>query len=196
MVFSYNFDYYEPGEDSYAFEDLLKELNIKNKVILDLGCSTCILTNTLKKENLVISTDINKLCFNYINNINYTDTKKQYNLIHADMFDCLDTNYIDIILFNSPYVLNDDLYEYSDKYLNEKYDTTILDGGKEGCDVIDVFIDKINGIKRDVTVYLLVIKANLLKNSIESKISREFSVKLVKTKKVIGETIMIYEIKK
>ena len=64
-MYGYNFDFYEPGEDSYAFLDFLKMENIKNKFILDMGCSTCILTDLLKINNCVISLDKNIKALNY-----------------------------------------------------------------------------------------------------------------------------------
>lgn len=180
-MYGYNFDFYEPGEDSYAFLDFLKTENIKNKFILDMGCSTCILTDLLKINNCVISLDKNIKALNYIvKNI----TSHNYNLVYGDLFIRINPSVFDIIIFNPPYVLDTETIEYEDY---------IVTGGSDGCKVINQFIDILNNYKIN-TIYLLIIKANNM-NKIENKINKNnYNIELKNVKQIIGETLLIYKI--
>ena len=182
MSYGYNFNYYEPNDDSYIFVDFLAELEIKNKIIVDLGCSTCVLTDVVNKNNLVISTDINKLALKQVIN-------EDYNLICTDLLKGIRISYIDIIIFNAPYVPDEEESEYKDKSLGG----AILEGGEDGCDVIDQFIKFINENECKM-IYLLCIKANENKQRIADRIDEKYTVRLVREKKIVGETIRIYEI--
>lgn len=180
-MYGYNFDFYEPGEDSYAFLDFLKTENIKNKFILDMGCSTCILTDLLKINNCVVSLDKNIKALNYIvKNI----PNHNYNLVYGDLFMGINPSIFDIIIFNPPYVLDTETVEYKDY---------IVTGGLDGCEVINQFIDVLNNYKINV-IYLLIIKANNI-SKIENRINKNnYNIELKSVKKIIGETLLIYKI--
>lgn len=163
-------DWYDPGEDSYTFLDVLENENIKNKIIIDLGCSTGILSDLLKKDNFVISIDLNiKALLEY----NHKDNYKNNNLIQMDLLSSINQNKIDIVVFNPPYVPD--------------FDCKILGGGISGREVIDEFINNLE-IK---CFYLLVIEANKPVEIIENLQKKKYYCSVLKIRKVIGETIII-----
>lgn len=161
-------DWYEPGEDSYAFLDILKKENIMNKIVVDLGCSTGLLTEYLKNKNFVVSADLNSKAL-----IEYRKISNNANLIQMNLLEGINHHKVDVVVFNAPYVPD--------------FDCTILGGGSKGQDVILRFISAIE-IK---IIYLLVIEANepyLIIREIES---RNYKCSILKVKRVLGETIII-----
>lgn len=158
-------DWYEPGEDSYTFYDILKNENLKDKTILDLGCSTGILTDLLEASNFVISVDLNIKALLEMN--------KEKNMIRGDLLKGINQKKVEIIVFNPPYVPD--------------FDCPILGGGLNGREVIDRFVKEIE-VKK---FYLLVIEANKPLEIIENIRKKGYKVEVIKIRKVVGETIII-----
>ncbi|KAL6120686.1 hypothetical protein NUSPORA_02543 [Nucleospora cyclopteri] len=170
----HSFDYiYEPGEDSYTLSDILETENIQNKIVLDLGCSTGIITKCLNNKNTVISLDINYKALDEVKN-------EGLNLINGDLLECINQKNIDIIVFNPPYVVeNDDFLD------SEGIKDHVLGGGIDGRTIIDRFLQMV-----DVPIiYLLVIQANKPKNIIKKM--KNYKVEIKKVRKVPGETLIV-----
>lgn len=162
-------EWYEPGEDSYTFLDALKEENIHHQIVLDLGCSTGILSEFLSLNNFVLSVDLNIAALREFNR----NSEIKRNLIETDLLRGINQRNINVVVFNPPYVPD--------------FDCPILGGGVLGREVIDRFIEVIN----TKVFYLLVIEAN---NPIEITnliIKRGYNCKILKIRKVLGETIII-----
>lgn len=159
------YQWYDPGEDSYTFYDVLENEKLSGKIILDLGCSTGYLTDLLAKNNLVISSDLNLI------GLEQLDGSK--NAVRMDLLCGFDQSKIDCLVFNPPYVPD--------------FDCIILGGGPFGRDVIDRFIEEIE-IK---LFYLLVIEANKPDEVIKNIENKGYTVNILKIRKVVGETIII-----
>ncbi len=157
-------DWYEPGEDSYVMYDVLKEEKIEKQIIIDLGCSTGILTDLLDISNFVISIDLN---------VKALKEMKKKNKIRTDLLKGINQESVDIVVFNPPYVPD--------------FDCPILGGGIFGREVIDRFVDDIL-VKK---FYLLVIEANKPLEVMSNIRKRGYIVNVIKIRKVIGETIII-----
>jgi release factor glutamine methyltransferase len=84
--------WYDPNEDSYTFIDLLKEENIKNKIIIDLGTSTGVLSEVLK-DNLVIGVDLNRKALEEQQRL-----RRNPNLIRGDLLKSVNQRSIDIVI--------------------------------------------------------------------------------------------------
>ncbi|KAM0671625.1 putative HemK-like methylase [Ordospora colligata] len=157
-------DWYEPGEDTYTLIDAIEAEALRGMVVLDLGTSTGVITQLLKKQNTVISSDMNiKALLNHSGG----------NLVRADLLSCINQNAFDAVAFNPPYVLDSD--------------DPVIGGEAFGRSVIDRFIDTV----RIPTVYLLVIKANKPQEIISSMEARGYQSKVIKIRKIMGETIYI-----
>ncbi|WUR04057.1 eRF1 methyltransferase catalytic subunit (MTQ2) [Vairimorpha necatrix] len=160
----YPLEWYSPDEDSYTLVDVLKQENIKNSLIVDLGTSTGFITKSLDKSNIIISTDLN---------IKALHRQKIGNLIHMDLLDSIRQDLVEIIIFNPPYVLDSSC--------------PIIGGGVNGRNVIDRFIKQVEC----KTFYLLVIEANKPNEIIKELENKGYKIEIKKIRKILGETIII-----
>jgi putative serine/threonine protein kinase len=175
---------YLPEEDSLLLKEAL-DLNknsIKNKIVLDLGCGSCFLTEELRKlAKTVISSDLD---FNVlIKNANLN--KNNVFLVNANLLYPF-KRIFDFIFFNPPYLNFDEREGY---YL----DTT---GGIKGYELSLKFVDQlINSLKIGGKAYLIA--SNYSLTPIINKIKQEkiFDVKILKEKNLIFEKIYLLEIK-
>ncbi|MGZ7119709.1 MAG: HemK2/MTQ2 family protein methyltransferase [Methanobacterium sp.] len=127
---------YEPAEDSYLLAD---NLDIKRTdQVLEIGTGTgFIAISASKKAGKVIATDINDYAIKCA--IKNVVTNKAYNieLKKGNMFEPVQGEKFDLILFNAPYLPTSE-DEKIDEELNNAFD-----GGIKGRDVIDVFIEQV-----------------------------------------------------
>ena len=94
---------YGPEEDSYLMQEVLeKELLSKNTNILEIGCGSGILLNTLLNLKVnsrnIIAIDINPSVINHINN-NFPDIR----IIKSNFFQILKENIILLFLIPHTY---------------------------------------------------------------------------------------------
>ncbi|AFN83149.1 N6 adenine specific DNA methylase [Encephalitozoon romaleae SJ-2008] len=157
-------DWYDPGEDTYTLMDVMEKEDLEMKIVLDLGTSTGILTECLKKKNTVVSSDLN---------IKALQNHNGGNLVRANLLDSINQQSVDVVVFNPPYVPDTD--------------DPIIGGGHLGRKVIDRFVSLVN-IK---VVYLLVIEANRPKEVLRLFDNRGYRTKILKVRKILGETIYI-----
>jgi release factor glutamine methyltransferase len=134
-------DVYMPAEDSFLFADNL--ILSPNDNVLEIGSGTGIISMTASKTaQKVTCIDINPkavLCTKKnieINNI------KNVNVIEGDLFEPINKEKFDLILFNTPYLPSDEL-DTEDDLLNKAWD-----GGIDGRDTIDRFL---NEVKKHLT---------------------------------------------
>jgi len=130
---------YVPAEDS---ELLIENLvDVKNKSVLDVGTGSGIQAINAVKQGAskVIGIDINPYaveCAKINLELNEIDSKKLF-FKTSDLFKNIDEKF-DVILFNAPYLPTSD-EEKLEKYLNYAFD-----GGKDGREVLDKFLDEVS----------------------------------------------------
>jgi len=119
---------YLPREDSYLMERALNTLELKDKKVLEVGCGSGYLSiHCAKKKAIVSCLDINKDAINYtLENAN--KNKVKINAFQSNLFENVNEKY-DLIFFNPPYLISDEI-----KYI-------ALDGGKDGREIIDKFLE-------------------------------------------------------
>ncbi|AFM98429.1 putative HemK-like methylase [Encephalitozoon hellem ATCC 50504] len=157
-------DWYDPGEDTYTLMDVIEKEELEMRVVLDLGTSTGVLTDLLKRRNTVVSTDLN---------IKALQNHSGGNLVRADLLDSINQQSLDVIVFNPPYVPDTD--------------DPIIGGGYLGRRIIDRFVSLVS-VR---VVYLLVIEANRPKEVILLLNGRGYRTKILNVRKILGETIYI-----
>ncbi|KAG5860054.1 putative HemK-like methylase [Encephalitozoon hellem] len=157
-------DWYDPGEDTYTLMDVIEKEELEMRVVLDLGTSTGVLTDLLKRRNTVVSTDLN---------IKALQNHSGGNLVRADLLDSINQQSLDVIVFNPPYVPDTD--------------DPIIGGGYLGRRIIDRFVSLVS-VR---VVYLLVIEANRPKEVILLLNGRGYRTKILSVRKILGETIYI-----
>jgi release factor glutamine methyltransferase len=125
---------YEPAEDTFLFAENL-QVNRRDRV-LEIGTGTGIIATIVSRKcRTVIATDINPLAIDCaLKNI---ITNKAYNveLRKGDLFEPVQSEKFDLILFNTPYLPTSE-----DEKIHTEIDKA-WDGGLDGRKVIDRFLE-------------------------------------------------------
>lgn len=140
---------YEPSEDTFilldALENDLQEIERNANVCLEFGCGSGVISVALSKAlknhpRLIFATDLNinacrltKKCaidHNQIENIEIINTN-----LAEPLLDRL-ANFVDLMVFNPPYVPTTDA-EYTD---SDKPITKAWAGGRDGLEITRVFV--------------------------------------------------------
>ena len=127
---------YEPAEDTFLFAE---NLDIQRRdEVLEIGTGTgLIAVYAAQRTKKVVATDINEHAIKCASK--NTITNKTYNLElrHGNMFDPVEEEKFDLVLFNAPYLPTEE-DEKLDSELNAAFD-----GGLEGREIIDQFIEQV-----------------------------------------------------
>ena len=114
---------YEPAEDSFLFRDFVEDFFEdcdKNKKVLDMGCGSCILSETIRDLGFkdILCIDINPDSVKLAK-------EKGFRAIKSDLFSNLekDKERFDFICFNAPYLPYDEL--------EDEESSVATSGGKE-----------------------------------------------------------------
>lgn len=156
--------WYEPDEDTYTLIDVLEKEDLRDKMVVDLGTSTGIITSKLRSKNTVISIDLN---------IRALDNHSGGNLVRGDLMFCIEQKAVDVVIFNPPYVPDTD--------------DPIIGGGPFGRMIIDRFVNTVT----TKALYLLVIEANKPKEVVELLGERGYRTEILRKRTILGETIYI-----
>lgn len=127
---------YEPAEDTFL---LAENLDIQRKdEVLEIGTGTGLIAlYTAQRTKNVVATDINEQAIKCA--LKNTISNKTYNveLRHGNLFEPVAGEKFDLILFNTPYLPTSE-DEKLDDNLNAAFD-----GGMDGRDTIDQFINEV-----------------------------------------------------
>lgn len=133
---------YEPAEDTFL---LAENLDIKRRdEVLEIGTGTGLVAVTAaQRSRKVTATDINEDAVRCA--LKNTIANRTYNveLKTGDLFEPVEDEKFDLILFNTPYLPTEE---------DEKFDEKInaaWDGGADGRETIDRFIDELKGHLND-----------------------------------------------
>ena len=171
---------YSPREDSYLLSKTLKEQIPKllkknpNIKILELGSGSGIQLQSLKelgiKSSNILGTDLNKEAIKFCKNLGFK-------CIYSDLFSNVKSKF-DIILFNPPYLPEDNLEDKESKIA-----TT---GGKNGSELINKFLKQAKDyLNKNGRIFLLT-------SSLTKKINwRNWKKKKVSEQKLFFEKIFV-----
>ncbi|ADG13413.1 methylase [Methanocaldococcus infernus ME] len=183
MKLIYDKDVYEPAEDSYL---LLKNIvDVKGKRVLDVGTGTGILAiASALKGGIVEGIDINPKAIELAKkNAKLNGVKVKFYL--SNLFENVKGKY-DVILFNPPYLPT----EEDDKI--EGYLNYAFDGGKEGREILDRFIDQVpNYLKEGGVVQLVQSSLTDIEKTLKAFKLKGFSVEVVDKLKVPFEYLVV-----
>lgn len=133
---------YEPAEDTFLFAE---NLDIQRRdEVLEIGTGTGLISiYTAQRTKRVVATDINEHAVKCA--LKNTITNKTYNieLRQGDLFEPVEGEKFDLILFNTPYLPTSE-----DEKLDEELNAA-FDGGLEGRDTIDRFIEEVKEYLND-----------------------------------------------
>ena len=170
---------YSPKEDSFFFSQFLKEKKIKKNIsFLDMGCGSCILSDTLKKKGIkdITCVDINK-------EATLLAKKKGYKSITSNLFKKIPKEKkFDLICFNAPYLPEDNREPKSSKI--------ITTGGKKGDEISIKFLKQAKKhLKKNGKIYLLISSLT------PQKRINKFNLITVARKKMFFEELKILKMK-
>ncbi|MEN4006343.1 MAG: class I SAM-dependent methyltransferase [Methanobacteriaceae archaeon] len=133
---------YEPAEDTFLFAE---NLDIqRSDEVLEIGTGTGLITvYAAQRTKRVVATDINKNAIKCA--LKNTIANRTYNveLREGNLFEPVEGEKFDLILFNTPY-----LPTSPDERLDEELNTA-FDGGLDGRNTIDAFLDQLKGYLND-----------------------------------------------
>ncbi len=164
---------YEESEDSFLLQRYVK-IYAKGRV-LDIGTGSGILAlKALENTKDVLATDIDNEAIKEIK-------KKGINVIYSDLFTNIKGKF-DLIIFNPPYLPGN---RYRD-----------LDGGKEGYEVIEKFLEKARYfLKKDGKILLLYSSLSMPRKINEFIKKYDYSYRLLETKKLAFEKLYVILLK-
>ena len=171
---------YEPAEDSYLMQGVLKKQIEKKKIkVLEIGCGSGILLQTLKDLGVstsnIFGVDINKTAVKKCSGLGFKCT-------HSNLFSNIKDKF-DLILFNPPY-LPEDKNNKEDK--ESKLATT---GGKKGSEIINKFLKQAQKhLTKQGKIFLLI--SNLTKDINWFG----YNKKLLAKKKLFFEELQVWEL--
>lgn len=187
---------YEPAEDSFMMEKLLKEklIGTTNLNITEVGVGSGFVFSELVKtfpENNFSATDINP------DAISSTQKRLKNNNVNAKLHqgNLLEpiTKKQDILFFNTPYLP----LEHGEKYNQLTLKDKAIYGGKHGYEIIFKFIDQIyDKLEKNGKVFMLF--SSLSKEQkIKEKLEQEgYEINQIYKEKHFMEELIIYEFSK
>lgn len=175
---------YEPADDTYLLADNLKIK--RSDSVLEIGTGTGIIAvKASKLAHKVVGVDINPYAVECTRkNAEINDISLDVRL--GDLFEPVGDEKFDLILFNTPYLPSDD-----DDLVGDELDAA-WNGGKDGREVIDRFIDELpKHLNSNATVQ--IVQSSL--SNIDETVSRlekiGFEVSVTSSKKFFFEEIVV-----
>jgi release factor glutamine methyltransferase len=133
---------YEPAEDTFLFAENL-DLNRRDEV-LEIGTGTGLIAiSASKNSRRVIATDINKAAIKCALKNLVTNQSYNVELREGNLFEPVEDEKFDVVLFNTPYLPTTE-EEKLEGNLNPAFD-----GGLDGRDTIDAFIDGVRDVLKN-----------------------------------------------
>lgn len=123
---------YEPQEDSYLLEEVVKRVVEPGMHVLDMGTGSGIQAFAASKAGArtVLAVDINDNALDCVNEKIVSEKIANVRTKHSDLFAEVPDKF-DVIIFNAPYLPND------------KRDPDVaLDGGEQGHEIIARFLEQ------------------------------------------------------
>ncbi len=173
---------YKPAEDSFM---LARNLNIKeDEKVLDMG-SGCgiqaIIASETAKE--VHACDINIQAIR-CTKFNAEQYNRDIEVFWSDLFSNILEKY-DVIIFNPPYLPRD-------KTEKRDVETIAWNGGKEGRELLDRFLDEVHEyLNKDGRILIVQSSLTNLEKTLEKL--RNFKIKIREKKKLFFEELYVIE---
>lgn len=176
---------YEPAEDTYL---LAKNLDIQRKdEVLEIGTGTgLIAVYTAQRTKNVVATDINEHAIKCA--LKNTISNKTYNLElrQGDLFEPVQGEKFDLILFNTPYLPTSE-----DEKLDDELNAA-FDGGEDGRETIDKFIDEVTDyLKESGRVQLVQSSLSDNEKTLQRLEALGFETEITARKKCFFEEIVV-----
>ena len=179
---------YEPQEDSYMLAQQAKKYSFGN--VLDMGCGSGIIGITaIKNKNVesITFVDINDAALKQTKeSFDKCESKKIAYFIHSNLFEKLAQRKFDTIIFNPPYLPDDEKD-------SEKLITT---GGIHGYELLEKFLREAKDHLNDYGIILIIFSSLTSKNYIDKIIKEcEYKKNLLSKQSIFMEKLYVYMLK-
>lgn len=171
---------YKPSEDTFLMLDLIGELNLNGKEVLDMGTGNGeIALKAAEQGARVTAVDIDPEAISYtLEKIKRESKSDQVTVKQSDLFENVDKTF-DVIFFNPPYVPSTEK-NYVD-----------LDGGETGNEVAEKFLESADKYLKDKGC------AYLLTSSLgDQLVTENRSLEEVKSKSLWFEDLTVWKFNK
>ena len=182
---------YPPEEDTFLIIDTIKEWNMENMEILEVGAGTGLISIICAKKGAkVTATDIKEesiLC----TKMNAWRNNVKIEVKKGNLFEPVEGRKFDLIIFNPPYLPSDNDV---DKYLTRE-DKLDLVGGFKGNEIAIKFVKQLKKfLKRNGKA--LLIQSTLSNPRETMKTAEKYGLKtrIINQKKFFFETIYLLEL--
>ncbi len=176
---------YEPAEDSFLLAENL-EMSRRDEV-LEIGTGTGIIAVCAsRKVARVVATDINPWALRCATKNLIANRAFNVELREGNLFEPVQGEKFDLILFNTPYLPTGE-----DEVLNDELNTA-WDGGTDGREVIDRFLDGLCGhIRRGGRVQLVQSSLSDVERTTLRLEELGFQVSITAREKIFFEEIVV-----
>ncbi len=174
---------YKVSEDTLLLADVVKEL--EGNIIVDVGSGNGYIAKTVaEKFQWVIATDINYDAICYIRN--KLKSYPNIDIIQCDLFDAIRNIEIDYIVFNPPYLPNDDIKTDLDNltvYINYN-----------GKNIIEEFLSKLINFKNVKETFLVISSLTNIEEILGKDIKKSIRLEKIKSIRRFFEEIIVYKV--
>ncbi|XP_037805562.1 methyltransferase N6AMT1 [Lucilia sericata] len=199
---------YEPAEDSFLLLDALEsdldfiEHKLNPTVCLEIGPGSGVIITALSKRltcnTLCLACDINPYACQVTKRTALRNATR-VDCIRGNLVDALNTQKIDLLIFNPPYVVtSDEELKQMDKFGDCTEDNLVYSwaGGQHGRRIIDVLIEKLpNILSAQGVFYLLLLRENKPKEIMEKLMNMGFNSETLMERRIPGEYLYVLKIK-
>ncbi|XP_065357187.1 methyltransferase N6AMT1 [Calliphora vicina] len=199
---------YEPAEDSFLLLDALEsdlnfiEHTLKPIVCLEIGPGSGVIITALSKRlnstTLCLACDINPYACQVTKRTALRNAS-QVDCIQGNLADALNSQQVDLLIFNPPYVVTTDEELNQKQFGNCTEDNLVYSwaGGQHGRRIIDVLIEKLpNILSPQGVVYLLLLRENKPKEIMDKLSLMGFKSEPLMERRIPGEYLYVLKIKR
>ncbi|HLD88970.1 MAG TPA: HemK2/MTQ2 family protein methyltransferase [Candidatus Nanoarchaeia archaeon] len=182
---------YQPAEDSFLLQEQVRLFWKKRRIrkAIDMGTGTGIQAIEASKfSGEVLAVDINEGALNIARKNIEKKAIKNIKLIKSNLFGRIPKQKFDLIIFNPPYLPEEDNQQ------DKQQKSPVVDGGKKGHEVIELFLGQARNYLANGGAILLLFST--LTGDVEAVMKKQnYKFKKLAEEKLFMEKLFVYELR-